>query len=95
MLTPVVLFALKPDAAPDAGERLVREALGRLTQIPGVQHLSAGKVVQPESDYDYALAMQFDDTDALDAYRIHPIHQEYVAFLQTATAQRLAYDFVA
>ncbi len=95
MLTHVVLFALKPDAAPDAGDRIVQDALENLTQIPGVQHLSAGRLVQRDSGYDYALAMQFAGQAALDAYRTHPIHLDYVAFLEATTAKRLAYDFEA
>lgn len=94
MLTHVVLFSLKPGAAADAGDRIVADALEQLSQIPGVQHLSAGKVMQAESEYDYGLAMQFADRAALKAYRVHPVHQAYVAFLGTATAKRLAYDFV-
>lgn len=94
MLTHVVLFAMKPDAAPEDGDRLVRDALEKLTGIPGVQNLTAGKVLQADSGYDYALAMQFADHAALEVYREHPVHQEYMAFLQTATAKRLAYDFV-
>ncbi len=94
MLTHVVLFTIKPDAEPEAGERLVRDAQERLTRIPGVRNLSAGRVVQAESGFHVALAMQFEDEAALDTYRVHPIHQEYVAYLTTVTSDRQAYDFV-
>ena len=93
MLTHVVLFALKPEAPPEAGRRLIDDALHNLTRIPGVQHLTAGRVQQADRGFDIALAMQFDDAAGLEAYRVHPIHLEYVAFLETAVGKRLAYDF--
>lgn len=93
MLTHIVLFALTPEAPPEAEERLIRDALEKLTQIPGVMHLTAGRVLQRDTGFDLALAMQFADAAALEAYRVHPIHQEYVAFLNTAVGKRQAYDF--
>ena len=93
MLTHVVLFTLRADAGPDAAARLVGDALAQLTTIPGVSNLSAGRVLQSDSDFDVALAMQFEDAAGLDAYRVHPIHQAYVAYLETVVGQRQAYDF--
>jgi len=93
MLTHVVLFTMQPNAEAGATDRLVHDALQKLTQIPGVQHLSAGRVLQEDSEYQIALSMQFADVAALEAYRVHPVHTEYVAYLSSVTTGRRAYDF--
>lgn len=95
MLTHVVLIALKPGATPEDGDRIVHDALNNLTRIPGVRHLSAGQLLQEDAGFDYGLAMQFEDAAALDAYRVHPLHQAFVEVLSACVDHFTGYDFVS
>jgi hypothetical protein len=58
---------------------LIDEARRRLPWLPGVKNLRVGKNIrQAGNGYSVALAMDFEDDAALEAYRIHPDHQFFV-----------------
>lgn len=87
-LTHIVMFEVKPDADPAAVDRLVTEARAKLTQIPGVSELHAGWVMQRESPHRVVLSMRLPDAAALAAYRVHPLHVEYVENVIKPVEQR-------
>jgi hypothetical protein len=87
-LTHIVMFEVKPDASPDAVDRLVTEARAKLTQIPGVSELHAGWVMQRDSPHRVILTMRLVDEAALAAYRFHPLHIEYVETVIKPVEQR-------
>lgn len=92
-LTHIVLFRIRPDADPAAVERLITEAREKLPQIPGVSELHAGWVIQRDSPYQVGLSMRLPDEAALEAYRVHPLHVEYVErVLEPVRESRLAID---
>jgi hypothetical protein len=80
MICHVVLIRLKESASDDDASRLVERAKELLGPIPGVQNLRVGKGLgkKAEVSYPYALVMEFEDDDALEAYQVHPDHQTFV-----------------
>jgi fructose-bisphosphate aldolase class II len=78
MLIHIVLFEVKPGAADADVEKLITEARGKLTQIPGVVNLKAGWVTFPDAPYRVALSMEVPGKEGLEVYRNHPIHKDYV-----------------
>ena len=85
MLNHIVLFRHKPDMVAHAGletslvERM--DALG--TQITGIRgwKLSTNELDRPIC-WGYVLESRFDDTNALNEYLFHPLHQALVADLK-------------
>ncbi|MEE2778838.1 MAG: Dabb family protein [Acidobacteriota bacterium] len=51
-----------------------------LAEVPGVRSIEVGLPGDPrtESSWDLILLLRFDDIDAVEAYRAHPIHRKYV-----------------
>lgn len=99
MLRHIVFFRLKdtPDgktAAENAAELKRRlEALPPL--IPEIRSLEAGlDVLRGDASHDLALTVDLDDTEALERYRVHPEHQEVVAFVKEVTVDRAAVDYL-
>ena len=43
---------------------------------------------------DVVLIMDVDDLDSLEAYQVHPAHQEVAAYIRSVVASRHAVDFV-
>ena len=93
----VVAFRM---AAADAADRAAHaaEAARRLNALVGVvptlRAMSAGaNVLFPDQNWDLVLVADFDDQDGLDAYQVHPAHQEVVGFVRSVVADRAACDF--
>ncbi|UCR87990.1 Dabb family protein [Mycetocola spongiae] len=87
-------------AATDEAERTAhaREMRERLTalvgQIESIRHLEVGiNSVYPENNWHVVLVSEFDDVAGLDAYQVHPLHQEIVTFVRSVTAERAAVDY--
>lgn len=79
MICHIVLYQMKAELSEESQNQLVRLALERLTLLPGVRNLRAGKSIKgPEKGYSVALAMDFADEAAFEVYRVHPDHQKFV-----------------
>ena len=100
MLSHVVIFWIKPDAAPDAADQLLAGCLQYLKDLPGVVNFHAGKMVpshRPVVDQSYQVALNvvFTDKAAEEAYQIHPTHLEFVEKVFKPLCDRaVIYDFV-
>lgn len=85
MLNHIVLFKRKPDVTVDA--ELEQSLVTRMDELGGridvVRHwrVAANELVRKIS-WDYVLESSFEDSDALDAYLFHPLHQALVADLR-------------
>ncbi len=80
MICHIVLIRLKnsvPDQEAGAFLGTAKELLGA---IPTVRNLRVGRGIGIKADvsHPYALAMDFDDDAALEAYQVHPDHQRFV-----------------
>ena len=93
MLTHIVLFKLQEptDANADALCTRLRSLEGK---VPSLRGLEAGKdVIRSERSFDVALITRFDDLDGLEAYQIHPDHQQVLAYVRRVVSEARAVDF--
>ena len=93
MITHVVLFKLK-DRSPESIEK-ARAALASLAgKIPQLRHFEVGAdVLHTDRSYDLALVAKFDNLEDLNAYQIHPLHQEVVKYLLSVRQSIVAVDY--
>jgi len=79
MIGHVVFYKMKPGTT-EADERsLVDQARRELAKLPGVMNLRVGRNIDASAQgYSIALVMDFQDEADLEAYRVHPEHQNFV-----------------
>jgi Stress responsive A/B Barrel Domain len=80
MICHVVLIRLREGSSSEEGNRLCQCAREMLAPIPGVRNLRVGRGLgkKAEVSYPYALVMDFEDEEALEAYQIHEDHRRFV-----------------
>jgi len=78
MIRHTVAFRLH-HALGSAEERDFLDAASALADIPGVHGFEQLRQTSPTSDFTHALAMEFADQAAYDAYNDHPAHTAFVA----------------
>ena len=62
--------------------------------VPTLRSLSAGpNAAYADVNGDVALVADFDDVAGLDAYQVHPAHQEVAAYVRSVVSSRIAVDF--
>lgn len=97
MIRHIVAFALAADDA-DTRAAQAAEAARRLEALVGVvptlRAMSAGaNALELPGNWDLALVADFDDAAGLDAYQVHPAHEEVAAFIGGIRSDRVAVDF--
>lgn len=94
MIRHVVFFSARPGEDVAA----VAEGLRILTTIPHARRLEVAlntKRDQLANDVDVVVYGEFDDFEALAAYKAHPVYAEAVARVRPLRDMRIAADFVA
>ncbi|SHK59548.1 Stress responsive A/B Barrel Domain [Pseudonocardia thermophila] len=93
MITHVVLFRFRPDARRHLES--ARAALASLDgQVPELRSISVGvNVLASDRAYDLGLVAQFDDLDALAAYRAHPAHRAVAATVDDHCTSTISVDY--
>lgn len=93
MFTHLVFFKLKePSAAQvDALVEKLRSLEGRVPQIEAIE--VGADVIRSERSYDVGLITRFADRAAMEAYQIHPYHQEVLAYVRGVVSDVKAVDF--
>lgn len=62
--------------------------------IPQVKSMEVGKdILRSEASYDMALVIEFDGTEELKQYTVHPEHQKVSAFITKVRESRVSCDF--
>ena len=93
MLYHVVCFKMNDGVAPSELVDRLRRLRGT---IPGLESLEAGESVSgADSQWEVGLLTTFADAAALEAYRVHPAHQEVVAWIKENTRERTFIDYLA
>jgi len=74
------------------------EAARRLNALDGVVpellSISAGaNAAYPDANWDVALVADFASVAAIEAYQVHPAHEEVAAFIRSVVSSRVAVDF--
>lgn len=97
MLRHVVTWKL---SSADAAERSAQaaEVARRLNALGGVvpqlRSISAGaNAVYPDVNWDVTLVADFDSVEDLEAYAVHPAHEEVAVYIRSVVASRVAVDF--
>jgi heme-degrading monooxygenase HmoA len=98
MIRHIVMWKLKAEALGMQKPALAAELKRRLEalpgQVPGILAFEVGlNVLESETSRDVVLVSAFDSLEALEAYAVHPKHQEVVAFVKQVVEERRAIDF--
>ncbi|GIQ68143.1 Dabb family protein [Xylanibacillus composti] len=93
MLTHIVFFKLKNREQDNI--RHVRDTLLSMKgRIPELLELEVGAdIVRSARSFDLALVSKFKNLDAMQAYQVHPVHQEIIAFMREQTESSAAVDY--
>ena len=79
MICHVVFYKMKAGTTEVDKAGLVDQARRELVKLPGVMNLRVGGNIDASAQgYSIALVMDFHDEAALEAYRVHPAHQDFV-----------------
>lgn len=97
MIRHIVFFRMKGSEPAEIRSHAL-ELQSRLEALPKkiseIRHLETGvDIVRSEASFDLSLTVDVDDLDALEAYRVHPAHQEVVAFVKEVTIARAVVDY--
>jgi hypothetical protein len=93
VITHVVCFRLK-DRSPEGARKVCQALEGLRGKVPVLRFLSVGAdLVRSARSYDVALVAKFDSLADLEAYQLHPAHQEVVRFLDTVREGTVAVDY--
>jgi hypothetical protein len=93
MIVHIVLFKLK-DGSPESVAEAHRVLEGLRGKVPVLRGLEVGAdVLRTERSYDLALTATFDSLEDLQAYQVHPAHQEVVAYIARVRESAVAVDY--
>lgn len=91
MVKHIVLYTLKEGVDKAEAVKLIASVLEPLVgKVPGLLHL---EVRQAFHGMDYALYSEFESKEALDAYAVHPLHQEAKGHFFHLLDSRVAADY--
>jgi len=98
MIRHIVLFKLKEFGSASEKSAAANEVLKKLDELPGaiglIRRYKAGIDVRKLNwSYDIVLEMDFDTIADIDAYTIHPVHQDFIAFNKDYSAAKVCIDF--
>jgi hypothetical protein len=99
MLHHIVLFKLSETPGSDQKEKNRLEVKRRLEELPSkidvIRSLQVGiNIVQQERAFDVVLVSTFDNLEDLEKYRVHPAHQEFVAYVGKIREQVASVDYL-
>jgi hypothetical protein len=94
MVHHIVLYKLKPEVTPARVEAMMMNARMQLLKIPEVLSIKCGKRIDPESDWPFFIAIDF---ESMDKYAIFREDSIFVKFneevIKPNTADSLMLDF--
>lgn len=95
MLTHIVCWKYKPETTPDQRE----DHISRLRALPGVipdivSFEVGADILHLDRSFDTGLVAVFSGREALDAYTVHPDHQEVAAFGKQIAERAVSVDFM-
>jgi len=95
LITHIVCFKLKDRSEENAqkAKDVLMSMEGRISQL---LHLEVGiDILHSDRSYDLVLYSKFDSMEDLDAYQVHPVHQEIVKYMKSVGDATVAVDFEA
>ena len=92
MVKHIVLYTLKEGVDKEEAVAIIAQQLEPLVgKIPGLQHM---EIRLAFNGMDYALYSEFESREALEAYAVHPLHQEAKQHFFHFIDKRVAADYV-
>lgn len=93
MITHIVTFKLR-DRSPEHLTHCKALLDALVGQVPTLRSMLVGiNVVESPRAHDLGLIATYDDLDGLQAYQVHPAHEEVAAYLRGAAEAIAAVDF--
>lgn len=91
MITHILTFKLDDPAAAPSCKAMLDGLVG---QVPSLRSMTVGiNVVDSPRAHTLGLIATFDDLDGLEAYQVHPAHQEVATHLRESSSVIAAVDF--
>ncbi|MEA3337931.1 MAG: GNAT family N-acetyltransferase [Chloroflexota bacterium] len=92
-LTHIVLFRLK-DRSPAIITGVVERLRNMQGKIPSLKQIEVGSNVVPsDRAYDVALLTRFASLADMESYQVHPVHQEFVAYIRDLADSVVVVDY--
>ncbi|UNK17120.1 Dabb family protein [Paenibacillus sp. N3/727] len=93
MIKHIVFFKLK-EPTTDNIERTVQVLRDMQGKIPQLRSLEVGSdIIRSERSYDLALISEVDSLEDLQAYNVHPVHQEVIRYINEVKEVSISVDF--
>lgn len=96
MLTHIVCWKYKPEVSAETRAEHIAKLRNLPNIIAEIVSFNVGSdILHLERSFDTGLTSTFADKATLDAYTIHPAHQEVAAFGKEISAQIVSVDFLS
>jgi hypothetical protein len=94
MVHHIVLYKLKPEVTPARVEEMMMNARMQLLKIPEVLSIKCGKRIDPETDWPFFIAIDFESMDKFTMFREDPIYVKFAEeVIKPNTDESLVLDF--
>ena len=94
MVHHIVLFKLKPEVTPAKVEEMMMNTRMQLLKIPVVLSVKCGKKIDPQSEWPFFIALDFESMDKFAMYQDDSIQLKYFEeILKPNTTERLILDY--
>ena len=94
MVHHIGLYKLKPEVTPARVEDMMMNARMHLLKIPEALSVKCGKRIEPEMDWPFFIAMDFESMDKYAIFREDPIFVKFIEeVIKPNTEDSLALDF--
>lgn len=93
----IVMWKLAAESAAEKQEHaaeIVKRLRSLVGVVPELNLVNVGvETLYPDTNYDVVLVADFASAEALQAYQVHPAHQEVAAYVRSVVSLRAAVDF--
>jgi hypothetical protein len=94
MVHHIDLFKLKPEVTPARVEEMMMNTRMMLLKIPEVLSIKCGKRIDPDLEWPFFIAIDFESMDKFGIFKEDPIHVKFMEeVIKPNTAQSLSLDF--
>ena len=94
MIHHIVLYKLKPEVTPARVEEMMMNTRMQLLKIPEVLNIKCGKRIDPELQWPFFIAIDFESMDQFAIFREEPIFVKFMEeVIKPNVADSLSLDF--
>lgn len=94
MVHHIVLYRLKPEVTPARVEEMMMNARMQLLKIPEVLSIKCGKRIDPETEWPFFVAIDFESMDKFAMFREDPVYVKFAEeIIKPNTDESLVLDF--